>query len=141
MRLDQQGKGWVSVDDVLTLSEFQRHPLRDRIVRLLTNQTGEVIDFKLFAQALSFFSGRSDPNGKTQFFFKVYDMDGDGFIGEHELFVILRMLVSGSLSDEQVQSIVDQVITLADKDKDGKLSYREFCDILGDKQTSSILPM
>ncbi|CAG9335240.1 unnamed protein product [Blepharisma stoltei] len=135
-RLDHEEKGWVSVDDILTLPELTNHPMRDRIARMMTIDMGEVIDFKLFVETISLFSDRLNPEEKLRYFFKLYDMDGDGFVGEGELFVMLRILVGGSLNDAQVQSIVDQVIQQTDRDKDGKLNFKEFKDMLGETQES-----
>lgn len=107
--------------------------MRDRIARMMTQDMGEVVDFKLFVETISLFSDRLNPEEKLRYFFRLYDMDGDGFVGEGELFVMLRILVGGSLNDAQVQSIVDQVIQQTDKDRDGKLNFREFQAMLGEQ--------
>jgi Ca2+-binding EF-hand superfamily protein len=61
--------------------------------------------------------------------FKVYDIDGDGFIGNGELYQVLKMMVGANLTDVQLQQIVDKTILEADKDKDGKLSYEEYVSV------------
>ena len=38
-------------------------------------------------------------------------------------------MVGSNLTDKQLQEIVDKTILYADKDKDGKISYEEFCDV------------
>ncbi|KAG8898932.1 Calcineurin subunit B [Tulasnella sp. 403] len=62
----------------------------------------------------------------SNFAFKVYDMDRDGFISNGELFLVLKMMVGNNLKDAQLQQIVDKTIMEADKDGDGKLSFEEF---------------
>lgn len=57
-------------------------------------------------------------------------MNGDGFISNGDLFNALRMLVGDNLTEVQVQQLVDRTIIMADKDKDGKISYPEFCDFV-----------
>lgn len=75
--------------------------------------------------------------------FKVYDMDGDGFISNGELFQVLKMMVGDNLTDVQLQQIVDKTILEGDADKDGKISYEEFkkmitnIDDIEDKMTIS----
>jgi serine/threonine-protein phosphatase 2B regulatory subunit len=59
-------------------------------------------------------------------------MDGDGYISNGELFYVLKMMVGKNLSDVQLQQIVDKSIFLADKDKDGMVSFQEFVNIIGD---------
>ena len=61
---------------------------------------------------------------------KVYDIDGDGFISNGELFTVLKMMVGNNLSDVQLQQIVDKTILEADEDGDGKISFEEFAKTL-----------
>lgn len=58
--------------------------------------------------------------------FKVYDIDGDGYISNQDLFAVLKMMVGSNLTDVQLQQIVDKTINEADIDKDGKISFAEF---------------
>ena len=73
--------------------------------------------------------------------FQVYDIDGDGFISNGELFQVLKMMVGENLNDVQLQQIVDKTILEGDEDKDGKISFEEFkkmisnLDDIGEKMT------
>lgn len=58
--------------------------------------------------------------------FQVYDIDGDGFISNGELFQVLKMMVGDNLNDVQLQQIVDKTILEGDEDKDGRISFEEF---------------
>jgi serine/threonine-protein phosphatase 2B regulatory subunit len=58
--------------------------------------------------------------------FQVYDIDGDGYISNGELFQVLKMMVGNNLTDVQLQQIVDKTILEGDLDRDGKLSFEEF---------------
>ena len=48
---------------------------------------GEV-DFKEFIQGVSQFSVKGDKESKLRFAFSIYDIDGDGFISNGELFQV-----------------------------------------------------
>ena len=48
-------------------------------------------------------------------FFRIYDMDNDGFISNGELFQVLKMMVGNNLKDTQLQQIVDKTILMNDK--------------------------
>ena len=61
--------------------------------------------------------------------FSIYDIDQDGFISNGELFQVLKTMVGNNLTDKQLQEIVDKTILYADKDGDGKISFKEFCDV------------
>lgn len=44
---------------------------------------------------------------------------------------VLKMMVGNNLKDTQLQQIVDKTILFADKDDDGRISFEEFCGIVG----------
>ena len=60
----------------------------------------------------------------------MYDIDRDGFISNGELFLVLKMMVGSNLKEQQLQQIVDKTIVHADKDKDGKISFEEFKEMV-----------
>lgn len=63
---------------------------------------------------------------RTAVTFRVYDVDGDGYISNADLFRVLKAMVGSNLNDVQIQQLVDRTILQGDKDKDGKLNYEEF---------------
>lgn len=65
-------------------------------------------------------------------------MDGDGFISNGELFIVLRMMTGSHLKPPQLQQIVDKSIRDADKDGDGKISFEEFKNIVQSKNSDLI---
>jgi len=71
-----------------------------------------------------------EEKNKFQFTFKVYDVDGDNFISNADLFHVLKAMVGSNLNDVQLQQLVDRTILQGDKDKDGKLSYAEFVEMV-----------
>ncbi len=64
--------------------------------------------------------------------FAIYDMDGDGYLSNGDLFKCLKMLVGDNLNDIQIQQLVDRTIIQADEDLDGKISYDEFVNAVKD---------
>ena len=105
----------------------------------MTLDMGEVIDFRLFVETISIFNDRVSAEEKFKYFFRIYDMDGDGFVGDSELYVIFRMLVGASYNEFQIQSIADQIIQQYDKDKDNKLNFKEFSMVLADPELSFLM--
>jgi len=80
---------------------------------------------------VSLFSVKGDRDKKLRFAFRIYDIDQDGFISNGELFQVLKTMVGSNLTDKQLQEIVDKTILYADKDGDGKISFDEFCEVVG----------
>mmetsp|Transcript_32706 Transcript_32706/g.56914 ORF Transcript_32706/g.56914 Transcript_32706/m.56914 type:complete len:166 (+) Transcript_32706:573-1070(+) len=128
--LDSEGKGYVSVNDLLQNTELSGHPLGERLARMMTYDLCEMIDFKLFCETIASFSDKASPEKRLDLFFRMCDMDGDDYISDSELFVTIHTLTHGSMSEAQVQQIVEQVIAQSDKDGDGKLNRREFYSLL-----------
>ena len=64
-----------------------------------------------------------------RFAFAIYDINGDGYISNGELFKVLKMMISDNLTDIQLQQLVDRTIIQADTDMDGKISFEEFCRV------------
>ena len=44
---------------------------------------------------------------------------------------MLKMMVGENLKDKQLIEIVNRTMLYADKDQDGKISFEEFCTIVG----------
>lgn len=102
------------------------------IMKLITKHWEYGISFITeFIEGVSQFSVRGDKLSKLRFAFKIYDMDKDGYISNGELFQVLKMMVGNNLKDTQLQQIVDKTIIHADTDGDGKISFEEFCAVVG----------
>ena len=85
-----------------------------------------------FVQGLNSLSAGSTQEEKLRFAFQIYDINADGFISNGELFQVIKMMVGNNLNDVQLQQLVDRTIIKADKDKDGKISFEEFADMVKD---------
>eukprot|EP00762_Andalucia_godoyi_P001888 ANDGO_06023.mRNA.1 Calcineurin subunit B len=129
-KLDRDGSGTITADEFLMIPELAVNPLRARVISIFDTDKDETVNFKEFISALSVFSAKGDKESKLAFAFKIYDLDGDGFITNFELFTVLKMMVGNNLSDVQLQQIVDKTIAEADLDKDGRISMQEFGNTL-----------
>ncbi|CAG0912841.1 unnamed protein product [Notodromas monacha] len=90
-----------------------------------------IVPPKEFIQGVSQFSVKGDKESKLRFAFRIYDLDNDGYISNIELYTVLKMMVGNNLKEAQLQQIVDKTILFHDKDVDGKISFEEFCAIVG----------
>ena len=69
----------------------------------------------------------------------MYDSDGDGFINAGDLCHTLKLLNGRSLSDPQLDQIVESTIQQHDLDGDGRLSFQEFTTLLTAADTDNKL--
>eukprot|EP01135_Chromosphaera_perkinsii_P001278 Nk52_evm5s164 gene=Nk52_evmTU5s164 len=129
-QLDKANTGTISTDDFLAIPELAMNPLVTRVIAIFDEQHNDSVNFKQFVTALSVFRVDGSVKDKQRFAFKVYDIDGDGFISSGELFEVLKMMVGVNIGNDQLEQIVEKTIAEADKDKDGKLCYEEFVEVL-----------
>ena len=64
--------------------------------------------------------------------FKVFDIDGNGFIDRYELHKIMGGLGTRSFRAPE-PAMVDELINDADKDGDGRINYDEFVKVMLEK--------
>ncbi|KAL4659431.1 guanylate cyclase activating protein 1-like [Arapaima gigas] len=91
------------------------------------NQDGYV-DFMEYVAALSLVM-RGQMEHKLRWYFKLYDVDGNGCIDRHELLNIIKAIraIKGSESkDVSAEEFTNRVFDKIDVNKDGELSLEEF---------------
>jgi serine/threonine-protein phosphatase 2B regulatory subunit len=125
-KLDKDSSGTLTIDEFMSIPELAVNPLLERVISIFDTNKDNEVEFKEFIGALSIFSDKGNKEGKLKFAFQVYDIDGDGFISNGELFQVLKMMVGSNLNDIQLQQIVDKTILEGDQDKDGRISFEEF---------------
>ncbi|KAK6199965.1 protein phosphatase, calcineurin B [Scheffersomyces amazonensis] len=139
MKLDTDGSGTIDKTEFLSIPGLSNNPLATRLMDVFDEDGSGTIDFKEFITGLSTFSGKTSKIDKLRFAFKIYDMDRDGFIGNGELYIVMRMMVGNNLNEIQLQEIVDRTIIENDQDGDGKLSFEEFKNAIESTNIASSL--
>ncbi|CAD7090018.1 unnamed protein product [Hermetia illucens] len=80
---------------------------------------------------------RGTPIERASFCFRVYDLNSDGFITKDEMFTLLRNCLIKQPQDEDpdegVKDFVEIVLKKFDIDKDGKVSFQDFCQTVGEE--------
>jgi serine/threonine-protein phosphatase 2B regulatory subunit len=122
--------GSLSASEFMAIPELEHNPMVKRVVATFDSDKSGEVDFREFITSLSVFTVPSAKEEKFKFTFKVYDEDNDGYISNADLFHVLKAMVGSNLNDVQLQQLVDRTILKGDKDKDGKLSYAEYLEMV-----------
>ncbi|XP_049870452.1 calcineurin subunit B type 1-like [Pectinophora gossypiella] len=130
-KLDLDNSGGLSIGEFMSLPELQHNPLVHRVIDIFDTDGDGEVDFKEFIQGMSQFCVQSDMMSKLRFVFRIYDIDKDGLISNGELFQVLKLMVGQHMKDSKLQQVIDKTFLLADKDEDGKISFEEFCNVVG----------
>jgi len=155
--LDKQQKGYLTREDFLRIPELAINPLGDRIVHAFfrdgrssdathdyspekgAGADRDVVNFCDFVRVLAHFrplkknlekNKLNSRQEKLKFAFRMYDLDGDDRISKEELLAVLTMMVGDNITEEQLNSIAERTIMEADDDKDGFISFDDFCKVL-----------
>ncbi|XP_023327742.1 calcineurin subunit B type 1 [Eurytemora carolleeae] len=127
-KLDLDNSGSLSVDEFMSLPELQQNPLVQRVIEIFDDDGNGEVDFKEFIQGVSQFSVKGDKDTKL----RNCKSNLNNFpMSECRIHNVLKMMVGNNLKDTQLQQIVDKTILFADKDDDGRISFEEFCSIVG----------
>lgn len=86
--------------------------------------TAEELDFGLFLEIFGF-SGDSNSESSLRQLYEIFDPNGTGCFGPEDF-----EQAAASVGESFSTAEVDQMIDYADKDRDGGISYDEFCSVV-----------
>ena len=91
--------GTLEPEELFDIPELAHNPLVKRVIEVLDKNRDGSISFLEFVQGLNQLSAASSKSEKLKFAFQIYDINGDGYISNGELFRSLRIMVGRNLND------------------------------------------
>ena len=126
--LDKDKKGFVSISDVVSISEIENNPLRFHIAQYMSNNSeNESISFEAFIKVIDIFKSNKKEK-QNKFIFDLFDFDKDGKISYVDMIINFKLLMGNSFSEEQIKGIVDKTIneySTEQKDQNDKKGQNE----------------
>ena len=129
--LDKDKKGYVSINDLVSIPEVENNPLRYHIAQYMNdNQENEEITFDTFIKVIDMFKNNKIED-QYKFLYGLFDFDKDGKISSMDMLINFKLLLGNSLTEEQIKDIVDKTINEY-SDKKGYIDYNDFVKILNE---------
>lgn len=147
-KLDTDKSGGISLDEIMALPELKSNPLVKRVYNIMDKDSNGNVDLKEFMNAFSQVmepcrdvnSTGPEPTARNsqfyearlRFAFKVYDVDGDGYISRDDLFQAIKIMVGkNSLKEDQIWQLVNRTWRyMANKQENDHLDFEQFCAML-----------
>ncbi|XP_038040958.1 calcium and integrin-binding protein 1 [Anas platyrhynchos] len=117
---------------ILTLPELRANPFQHRICRVFsTSEDGDdSMSFEDFLDMLSAFSDSATPEIKSHYAFRIFDFDEDGTLSRKDLEKLVNCLTGQgeevSLSNAEMEQLIENILEESDIDKDGTINLSEF---------------
>jgi len=139
--------GSMQDDDTIELNEFKAtlgrkdDTFTKRLFQVFDTDRNDHVDFREFALGVSALSERGTVDERIKYSFKIYDIDNDGFIDKGELHQMLKASLlehnDFSLSEEQIQVLVENTFAEVCADHDDRISFQEYDNMI--RQNPSVL--
>ncbi|KAH7666430.1 calcium and integrin binding family member 2 [Aphelenchoides avenae] len=116
----------LTLQEIEKIPELKENPFRKRICEVFSEDGNGNLTFDDFLDMFSVFSEMAPLQLKLKYAFRIYDFDGDDYLGHDDLSRMIRCLTRDELTDEEVEFIIERIIEEADLDGDEQLNYAEF---------------
>ncbi|XP_037075106.1 calmodulin-like [Pollicipes pollicipes] len=129
MLLDRDEDGVISMHELgVVMKSLGQRPTVTELEQMVTKVDQEgigQIEFNEFLQMMARKMSGMESEDELKEAFRVFDKDDDGFLSVAELRHIMT-----SMGEKMTKNEVDDMISEADKDGDGKINYQEFVQVL-----------
>ncbi|XP_068699001.1 calcium and integrin-binding family member 2-like [Montipora capricornis] len=112
------------------LPELKENPFRRRICEVFSTDGDGGLTFDDFLNMMSVLSESAPRELKAKYAFKIFDFDGDEYIGKEDLRLTVGAITANELTDDEIEFVTDKLLEEADLDESGLLSFAEFENVI-----------
>ncbi|KAL7631266.1 UNVERIFIED_CONTAM: hypothetical protein RMT77_018433 [Armadillidium vulgare] len=110
---------------VLKIPYLTANPFANNIIQTFSSEKDNQWSFEDFLDMASIMSSKAPVEVKTQWAFKIYDMDEDGVLDSSDIGSVIDILVCKKLEDKASMQLISKVLEETDFDGSG-ISTDEF---------------
>ncbi|XP_072136929.1 calcium and integrin-binding family member 4-like [Mobula birostris] len=108
----------------------QVNPFRDQICKVFSTNEDGLFSFEDFLEMFSVFSANASLAVKTDYAFRIFDLNGNGYIDEEDIRNIVLRLTNGLMDEPNIVVLTYNILDEGDLNNDGMLSFVEFESII-----------
>ena len=127
---DANNDGFISRDELLNVMTSFGHEISDEeldnMIRMADSDGNGLVDFNEFLCLMDGNPPTLNVDEEMENLFSLIDTNGDGFLSEKEVRNMMK-----NLGEKVKKKDVRKIIKEADKNKDGKISFDEFKEMVG----------
>jgi len=122
----------LSMHKLLEYPELRVNPFGDRICKVFSSSNDGDCTFEDFLDMMSVFSEAAPKSVKAEHAFRIFDFDGDDMLGLSDLKQVIERLIGDQnrLPESDMKFLIQNILSEADLDDDGALSFPEFEHII-----------
>lgn len=126
---DRNNDGFISRDELSgvidSLGRMIPDDELDEMIKLVDKDLNGLVDFKEFIELMDNNCLVQSADKEMEDLFRVFDLNKDGYITEQEISNIM-----GSLNEKVRKRDIRKMVKVADRNKDGKISFVEFKEMV-----------
>eukprot|EP01135_Chromosphaera_perkinsii_P007724 Nk52_evm13s967 gene=Nk52_evmTU13s967 len=113
-------------EKILSMPELENNPFGERICAVFSEDGEGHMTFEDFLDMFSVFSENAEFEVKISHWFRILDVDNDGYLDKSDLMSLLSLITFNELDEEETEVITEKVLEECDLDSDLRLSFIEF---------------
>ncbi|XP_072911477.1 calcium and integrin-binding family member 4-like [Hemitrygon akajei] len=124
------GEPVLTSEQVSNIPALRVNPFRDQICKVFSTNEEGLFSFEDFLEMFSVFSANASLAVKTDYAFRIFDLNGNGYIDEEDIRNIILRLTNNLMDEPNIVDLTYNILDEGDLNNDGMLSFVEFESVI-----------